>query len=285
VARAQSYHAIYLVLNELDFFEASLRAVYPHITGATVVTSHDRDRFGRPVEPDRTLEAILSRDLDPDRKVNVLVATDGVEHVLRNRAMALASEGPAPPDWFWIVDADEIWADDDVRRLKAYVEGHGARAYQVTADNYFRSWNHRIEQLGAYVVLVRRGVRFGDLRQLRARFHQKAMHKLAHEGVVPERLALRVQGTRLVPREVAIFHHGSYVGDRDRIAEKLDRSGHRDELVQGWLERVWDAWTPEMRDLHPVEPAIFPSTSHVPTADLPAAVRSHPWPDGWLEPG
>jgi hypothetical protein len=294
-----SYHAIYLVLNDHELFPASLRSIYPHISGATVVTSYDRDRYGRPVTPDRTIAELLSRDLDPERKVNVLVATEGTEPALRNRAMAFAALPPAAgdrwapapglarierPDWFWIVDADEIYAEDDVARLKGYVRSHPAVAYRVAADNYWRTWNWRIEQRGTYLVLVRPGTWFGHLRERHVGLPGRAVQKLVHERVVPEGVGWRLQRTRVVPRSVAVFHHGSYLGDRGRIAAKLAASGHAPEFLDGWLDRVWDAWTPDARDLHPVAPPTFPQAHHVPTAALPPEIRDHPWPPGWLEP-
>ena len=294
-----SYHAIYLVLNEFELFEASLRSVYPHITGATVVTSHDRDRYDNPVVPDETLERILRRDLDPDRKVNVLVCTEGSEAGLRNRAMASArlpvaagsGWAPAPgrarivaPDWFWIIDADEIYDDAAVARLKDYVAANPARVYRLTADNYWRSWNWRIEQRGSYDVLVAPGVWFGELRHHHLPPWRRAVRKAAHLHLLPAPLATPLLRVREVPRDVAVFHHGSYLGDRRRIEAKLAASGHRDQHLDGWLDRVWDAWTPDMRDLHPIDPPAFPQAHHVATADLPPQIRERAWPSGWLEP-
>lgn len=294
-----SYHAIYLVLNDYEFFPASLRSIYPHITGATVVTSYDRDRYDREVVPDRTITELLTRDLDPDRKVNVIVATEGTEPALRNRAMAFAALPPAAgdvwspdpgrarierPDWFWIVDADEIYAADDVHRLKEFVSTHPAVAYRVAAENYWRTWNWRIEQTGSYLVLLRPGEWFGHLRERHVSVAGRAVQKLAHERLLEESTSWRLQRTRLVPRSIAVFHHGSYLGDRHRIARKLGASGHAPEFLDGWLERVWDAWTPEMRDLHPIAPPTFPQACHVPTEELPCEVREHPWPEDWIEP-
>jgi hypothetical protein len=242
VTGGASYHAIYLVLNEEQLFEASLRSIYPHITGATVVTSHDHDRFDRPVAPDGTVGRLLSRELDPERKVNVIVGAEGDEVALRNRAMAFASppagasarHGRQPsrsrivrPDWFWIVDADEIYDDADVERLKAFVAEHPARVYEVTADNYWRSWNWRIEQIGSYVAVVAPGVWFGELRHQQVHSWERIVRRLATLGVISDRAARRIRRIEHVPRDVAIFHHGSYLGDRARIAAKLERSGHR----------------------------------------------------------
>ena len=299
VSEGESYHAIYLVLNDFLLFPASLKSVYPHITGATLVTSYDRDRFGRSVTPEGTVRAILSRELDPERKVNVIVCTEGSEAALRNRAMSFARpadhalrirhrEQGLPemrrPDWFWIVDADEIYDADDVGRLKAFVREHPATSYRATSFSYWRSWNWRIEERSHRVILVKPGRWFDHLRHLYLSPPARLARKLRHLGVLPERAEARLVGSQRVPPDVAMFHHGDWIGDRERIATKLTSSGHRDEILDGWLERVWDAWTPDMRDLHPFEPTMFPSAFHVPTAALPAEVRDHEWPEGWLEP-
>lgn len=298
MAAAESYHAIYFVLNGSDFFPASLRSVYPHITGATLVTSYDRDRFGDGVRPDGTVDAVLSRELDPEGKVNVVVCNEGSEAALRNRAMAFvcppagarafSTDEPTfdvlpRPDWFWIVDADEIYDDEAVRRLKAYVRAHPASAYEAGSYSYWRSWNWRIEQRDHRVILVRPGRWFVHLRHLHLSVRARAARRLRRLGVLPSRLEGGLVGSLPIPRDVVVFHHGDFVGDRDRIATKLDRSGHRSQFVAGWLDRVWDQWTPEMRDLHPFEPSMFPSASYVPTASLPLEIRGQQWPAGWLD--
>lgn len=294
-----SYHAIYLVLNDQELFAASLRSVYPHITGATVVTSHDFDRYDDPVVPDATVPRLLSRELDPERKVNVLICAEGSEVAMRNRAMAFArpprhaatrsSRDPSrsrivTPDWFWIIDADEIYDEENIRRLKRYVVDHPARVYRMTADDHWRSWNWRIEELGSYVVLVKPGVWFAELRHEHLRVWQRVVRKLGDRHILPLRAADRLRGVGEIPRGVAIFHHGSYLGDRARIAAKLSRSGHRDQHLDDWLDRVWDGWSPDQRNLHPFDPSSFPIATHVDTEALPMEIRRHPWPPGWLEP-
>ena len=293
-----SFHAIYLVLNEWTFFEASLRSVYPHVTGVTVVTSHDFDRYDAPVVPDRTVPALLSRELDPERKVNVVVAAEGGEAALRNRAMAFASPprgagrvGADPsaarlvaPDWFWIVDADEVWDAEAARRLQRHVVDHPADAFYVAGHNYFRSWNWRVEGADWFIGVVRPGTWFGDLRHVTHGPWRRAVRRLGRAGLLSDRIDLRLRGLGRVPADVAAFHHGSFVGDRRRIEEKLLRSGHHDQFAADWIERVWDRWHPEMRDLHPYDPPTFPVARHVPTGLLPAEVADHPWPEGWIEP-
>ncbi len=293
------YHAIYLVLNEETLFAASLASIYDHVSGVTVITSYDHDRYDHPIRPDGTVARLLSRELDPDRKVNVIICAEGSEVALRNRAMSFVKppgragrrspDDPsrwriASPDWFWIVDADEIWTADDISALKRYIGEHPASVYEVTADNYWRSWNWRIEQRGSYVSVVAPGTWFEQLRHPGLSFWQRLVRKADHLGLLPEAIADRFRGVRHVPRAVAVFHHGSYLGTRERIEAKFAGSGHRDQHLDRWLDDVWDAWTPAATDLHPFDPSAFPVARHIPTDQLPDEITGHPWPGDWLEP-
>lgn len=290
-----SVHAVFFALNEVPFFRAALASVYDVISGATVITRYDRDRYGAAVEPEGLVEALLSRDVDPERKVELIVTNEGNEAQARNRAMAYAQRQsrvrrlageprsiPAP-DLFWHIDADEVYDPDDIPRLLAWVSEHPAQAYRLELRTYFRTWNWRVTELGTFTAMTRPGFRFGDIRDPYPTCWRRGWGKASRLGLVSEDFRLRRERARLVPPEVAVCHHGSYVGDRDRVAQKVRRSSHRTEIADDWLARVWDKWNPDLRDLHPTDPPRFPAAVHVPTRDLPPAIRDGDWPEGWIE--
>ncbi len=295
VSPPPSIHAVFSVLNDSEFFGASLRSVYDHVSGVTVVTRYDRDRYGRARVPDDLVGMVLSRRFDPDRKVNLIVTSEGSEPRARNRTMAFAATssrvvsipeeppGISPPDLFWHIDADEVYDDADIARLLDWVGEHRAQAYLLELRTYFRSWNWRVAERGSFVALTRPGFRFGAIRNWYPTPWARGWAKLAREGHISESLALRPLRARLVPPSVAVCHHGSYVGPRSRIEQKLASSSHRDQMVDGWLDRVWDTWTPESCNFHPTHPDRFPVAEHVETAQLPRAIREQEWPDGWIE--
>lgn len=292
-----SLHAIFFALNDTAFFTASLSSVYPAISGATVITAYDRDRYGEPAAPEGLVELILSRRIDPERKVSLIVTGEGSEARARNRAMAYAASpssvvaipaeppGIPRPDLFWHIDADEVYDPADVERLLAWVSQHPAKAYRMRLRTYFRSWNWQISEEGSFTALTRPDFRFGYIRDPYPTAWARAWAKAARLGWVSEAWAWRRAGAVMVPPEVAVCHHGSYVGSRQRVAEKVKRSSHFSEIPADWLERVWDGWTPDLRNFHPTEPARFPRAVHVATADLPPAIAQGRWPDGWVEPG
>ena len=295
MSRPQSIHAVYYVLNDCEFFGASLQSIYDHVSGVTVVSCYDRDRFGKPRLPDGMADLVLSRAVDPDRKVNLIVTTEGSEPTGRNRGTAFAAAPPRvvnlagqpagipAPDLFWYIDADEVYDEDEIGRLLRWVGDHPARVYLLELRTYFRTWNWRVTERGSFVALSRPGFRFGALRNWYPTVWSRGWARLARDGRVSEQVALRAVRARLVPASVAVCHHGSYVGPRARIEQKLASSAHHDQVVDGWFDEVWDRWTPETRDFHPTEGARFPVAVHVETEHLPKAIREHDWPSGWIE--
>lgn len=77
--------------------------------------------------------------------------------------------------------------------------------------------------------------------------------------------------------EHGVIHHLSYVGPDERIERKISTWSHRDELVDGWWERVWRRWDADrlMRHLHPTHPEAYQYAEriHVPTELEAAAAR------------
>ena len=84
-------HAIYSVLDEAPLFAASVRSIYEHVDGITVITTHDRDWQGRPCDADELVALVLSRELDPEHKIELAVVNETNEARSRNRAMDLAA--------------------------------------------------------------------------------------------------------------------------------------------------------------------------------------------------
>jgi hypothetical protein len=101
--------------------------------------------------------------------------------------------------------------------------------------------------------------------------------------MLPHGVRAALLGFDDVPADVAVFHHGSYVGPRRRIEEKLASFGHAHEVRPGWLEDVWDAWSLEHHDFNPAYPHLFPRAERVDTMTLPAEIAAHAWPAEYLD--
>lgn len=288
-------HAIYVALGERSLFECSLCSIYPFADGITVITTLDRDWSGTSWNDEGLAELVLERRLDPDRKVSLLVpANETNEARARNRAMDFAAPRrsdrrlrrqhgrdfePAAIDYFWIVDADEIYEPAAVEALTEYVARTRHPVYQVAAKSYFRRWNYQIDRIGYFPAFLRSDLRLGSLRNVPTSLLGKMLFRIPY---VPFEIVIRACGVRTIPPSIGYFHHGSYVGPRERIEKKLYSTGHNTDIPPTWLEDVYDTWTPASRNFHPLYPETFPSVTVLPTEDLPGIIRDFDWPSGYV---
>ncbi len=288
--------AIYVTLTDEPFIEASLESVYPFAAKIFVLTARDKTWDGTPVDPDGTLERVLEFP-DPENKICCVKMWCPDEALARNWLMHAAShrldyylephahdirsiEGwLEPPDYFWIVDGDEIYDPASVPRILEYVRAHNARYFKVHAYVYFKTWNYRIPEPQPFTAFVRPGTFLAYARDP----HMPKLLSYAH--LIPRvgfGVANVLSGRRIVPPEVGVFHHPAYVATTERIARKLAHSAHRDRVMQRWIEEVWSKWTPSSRNFHPTEPGVFPRAEYVPTEELPEIIRRRKWPEGFV---
>ena len=287
-------HAIYSVAGDGELFAASLASIYDQVDGITVFTGYDRDWSGAVRSSADVVARILSRELDPDGRIQVVVDRETNEARSRNRAMDLAapsrrsrrvrrqseSDTLRPlPDYFLIIDADEVYDAGAIERLREYVRAHPRRIYRVPAVRYFKRWNYRITGHEWSVSLVRADVRLPYLRRLCVPAIRRG---IARVPGLPQRLRELALGYTDVPADVAVFHHGSYVGPRFRIEAKLASFGHAHEVPPDWIDRVWQEFSPAMQDFNPAYPSVYAACEEVGTGDLPDAIAEFPWSAGYL---
>lgn len=303
--------AIVIALNEEPFIRPCLEAIYPFVHRIIVVTNYDTDYQLRALVPDGTLQAVLSFP-DPDRKLHVIISRAILDEVLqRNWALnfdeqlfALAQGDFRPHAWalddirlayrrtdyYWVIDADEIYDPATVPAIVDFVERANGRNIVVRGFNHFKKWNYRINgsqfwQLG----FIRPGTKFYSRRTL---YHFRPLgwlHRIHHRLAGLQRAAIdRATDQIRVPEEVGYFSHGSYIGDESRMRKKLATSSHAAEhapYANTWMESVWSNWEPGVKNFYfPSQPDEFDDVTYVPTSKLPGPIRSAVWPDGWIDP-
>lgn len=288
-------HAIYLCLGDAEFLEPSVRSIYDDVCGITVVTTLDRDWQGKPRRRDEVVDSIASRAFDPDRKIDLIVSNETSEARSRNRVMDWAApcrrslkvrrqhagDADLPPvDYFLIVDPDEIYDRGAIARMAELVAQSRLPVYRAAGVRYFKRWTYRVDGLEWSTVLVRADWRLTYLRNWVPALWRRAFGKAPF---LPRRLKDRVRRVADIPSEIAVFHHGSYVGPRARIVEKVKSFGHSHEVSDDWLSTVYDAWTLASRDFNPAYPELYPSAARIALAELPEAVREHAWPPEYLD--
>jgi hypothetical protein len=287
-------HAIYAVAGDEDLFPASLRSIYGQVDGITVITGYDRDWSGAARSSDRLVDLLLHGGLDPERRVQLVIERETNEARSRNRAMDFAAGTAAsrrvrrqsdtdrplvPPDYFLIIDADEVYEAGAIDRLRAYAARRPRAVYRIGARRYFKRWTYRVTGLEYSISLVRADVRLPYLRRTLVPAPRRA---LARVPALPGRVRDLALGYHDVPPDVAVFHHGSYVGPRRRITDKLASFGHAHEIADHWIEDVWDGFEPSMENFNPAYPDLFPACEDIDPDELPSEIRDHPWPAGYL---
>lgn len=276
-------HAIVLALNEEVFIANQLAALYPYCAGISVLTQYDRDWYGKRVTPDATVEFVMDHP-DPDGKIHLVMRRFPDQAAALNSEMAALSSkaargvighGSLPdeirrfhaaPDYFWIVDADEFYDPATVPAMLALLARERPRGMRIHAYNYLGTWNRRVPmekvtfcQFG----FVRPGVRFTTIRQVS--WNESRLSKLLGILRLPD-FSARAFGFIECPKDVAIFHHGCWLGGHERLRAKGMKSAHT------WADTP-DYWRSVM-----THPTVF-----VPTHELPSSIRGGHWPADYFD--
>jgi hypothetical protein len=270
--------AVMLVFKEQAFVEASIRAIYPVVDSICCATRQDRNLFNEPVDPDRTVETILSIP-DPENKIRLVMRRnlndlpgDDAPARLRNAAIQLDPGA----DYRLILDSDEIWPRATLDKAWAQVQAERCSAYRVQSICFFNKWNYRvIEKPPGYrpLAFLRKGFDFQNDRQV-AWWGRARWGEYLRTGRKPK--------TVHFPPDW-LMYHGSGVGDDKRILTKLGNYSHREGVDPQWFEKVWKNFGPESKDFHYFGgDQGYQGVEEIPTADLPPEIAGHSWPEDWI---
>jgi hypothetical protein len=248
-------HAIVLALNEEAFIRNQLSTLYPFCAGISVLTQYDRDWYDKPVAPDATLQ-IVADFPDPEGKIHVVVRRWPDEAAARNSEMlalmtrpdrGIMSHGsPAdrirrfhqPPDYFWIVDADEIYDPRSVPSMLELLAARRPRGMRVHGFNYVKTWNRRVPRdvvRFCHFGFLRPGVLFKMRRTVS--WNESRCAKLLGLCGCPD-ISAALWGFIECPPEVSMFHHGCWVGSAARLVAKTAKSSHSEANSQDYRDSV-----------------------------------------------
>ncbi len=137
-------------------------------------------------------------------------------------------------DWVIIIDADEYYEPKSVKKLIQFVKTANINAYGITnMRTYWKTRDYIIEppEGGGRLVLIRPSVE-----------------------IVTSLCVNEPWG--FLPEEI-VMHHYSYVRTNGEMKAKVAYFGKIENFVPNWYENIWLKWTPEMENLHPVNPQSF----------------------------
>lgn len=278
-------HAIIIALNEEDFITETIRPLYAHCSGISVITQYDRDYYGKPVVPDTTVQKVLQFP-DPAGKIHLVVRRYNDETASRNHEMMAilsdASRGiqshgvPVSdirrfhqrPDYFLIVDADEIYDINSIGSIIEYLGKHRPRAMRVSAYDYCNSWNRRVPResyVHHHFGFVKAGLMFEQRRVLT--WNESRINKLFSFLGKDVKLGSLLYGFIDCPWEAGMLHHAGYVRrNMEKLREKMRKHSHMEAHPESFLDQWMNRELP-----------------FVPTSELPENIRNGQWPSSFFE--
>jgi hypothetical protein len=277
-------HAIILALNEEAFIKTQLDTIYPFCKAISIITQYDRDWYGKPVVPDGTVPLILNYP-DPEGKINLVIRRLPDEAAARNMEMLsfnkkaykkIQSHGRAmneitgfhsPPDYFWIIDADEIYDIATIPAIITYLQQRKPRGMRITGYNYLRTWNNRVPRTVVdftHFGFIKPGILFEQRRIIS--WNESRLSKLFRLLKLPD-VSAKLFGFIICPEAIGVFHHACWLGDNVRIQAKFGKSSHLES--QEWEPGSIDA----IRSVH------------IPTKDLPSNIQNANWPITFFSEG
>lgn len=282
---ALKIHVILIALNEEDFITENLKTLYPYVQGISVITQYDRDYYGRQVKPDTMVQQVLDFP-DPDGKIHLVLRRYNDETASRNHEMKamlypadrdIQSHGVpmeqiatfhARPDYFWVVDADEIYDTATIPAILQYLEAKKPRGMRVSAYEYGLNWNRRVPPevyIHHHFGFIKAGILFTQRRVVS--WNEMRLKTILKKLKLNPAWAARFFGFIDCPRSVGMFHHGAYVRkDQEGMKEKMRKHSH-----------------PENHDPQYLENILSQRYEFVPMDQLPVNIQQGHWPKNFFE--
>ena len=145
------------------------------------------------------------------------------------------------PDYFLIVDADEIYEAGTLERLAAYVSRDRKPLYRVPCVRYFKRWNYRIDGYEWTIALVLAVQRLPYLRLRKPNLLRRGARGAGHAA----RLASTTPRLRRHSALVGVFHHAAMSALAHVSKPNFGVSATRTKSIPTGCAAVWDAWTPD----------------------------------------
>jgi len=298
--------AIIVALNEAEFIQPCIKAIYPFVDRIKIQTGYDRSWSGSIVTPDRTIQKILEiPDQDgkislhisriPDEAIarNWLMRSDGYnldhQHFSTSSSKSQIQSFCESSDYFWVIDGDEIYDPLTIPNILNYLNIHKPKILKIRGITYFKSWNYQISPSDRFFQagLIQRKVLFRENRNLVYPQLLKNLSRLVNNKYwkfkTISSLLSSFSEEVFLPEEIAVFHHAAYIGSDTRIKKKIFNSVHYDKRMDEWYENIWQKWTPEMKNLHPLHPSNFLGVKYISTDCLPLFIRNEEWESEYIE--
>lgn len=243
--------ANYCVYNEADYIGYSLKSIYSFVDKIVILIS-DFPWKGTESLPDETLEIIYDFP-DPEKKLIIKEGQWQNQETERNDALAINRY--LKMDYYWVIDADEIYDAPVAKKLVEEIERHPEIVnFYCAWWTYWRSFYYRIEPPETSTFIIGRIVPSFKFKYARQP-NKGPTHRID-----------------------CFFHHYSYARSFERIRRKMTNiSGPGSPVRTEWLRKFED-WPQhkEIENLHPYWTNHWKKAVRI-TWGIPEALKDHPW--------
>ena len=239
--------ACYCVYDDFEFLQASVESIVNFVDAIYFFVSWSRyDGKSFKNDNEQTLQ-VISNLLKQHPKCKLFRKDWKDQLIQRNEAISII-EKDFP--YCIIIDADEIWDDGSMSGLMHYKKKHpNVDVFTTRFYTYYKSLKYRISPLQNLKAtsLIKTHVRLTCTRGTKGRKYN----------------------IKDIPSWHICWHHPSHVRSDDKMKMKMEVAKHEYKCRDGWYEKYWLNWTPEMIDFHPEKPDEFHSVVEISKSDLP----------------
>ena len=248
-----------LAYNQEEYIQYCLLSIYKEVDFIqimysskpwTMYNSNARNTF---MTSDKTVEIIKAF---PDYKNSIHVCSGEWESQEEMRYEAYKKIENLGADYCLLIDADEIWDQDQLRALKSFTleNINGNKVGRVHFKQPFKWMNRLIDDPNAHQSVVFACNQSIEFKDLRTPTGEKVM----------------------LPKNIFFWHLGYILSD-NRMYEKINTYGHHKELPLNWYEHKWKAFNSSSINLCRKDPKRWPKTIEFDPWDLPTILYTHPY--------
>jgi hypothetical protein len=136
---------------------------------------------------------------------------------------------------------------------------------RIRGYTYLNKWNHRIpidvvdfNHFG----FIKAGLLFESRRVIT--WNEFRLKKLFKSLRMKDFSSL-IYGFIDCPEDIGVFHHGCFLGDRERLIKKYKQHSHQESNNADWVNKILQ----------------FPY-EQIPTSDLPINIKNGEWPESFF---
>ncbi len=259
-----SFGAVYCLYDDHEYLAVSLESVKNSLQKVLFLMS-DVPWNGSPSDNSKTKEVVKCLC---DKHEHFQLIEGHWENEIDQRNFGLTYFSELGVDYCFIIDSDEIYHPEEFDRIKMVaLMNPQSVAFHVEwntywTKQYFKIWPR--EEYRPLVCVKTNSFCFNSIR------HGTTAVERHGSVVTPKGEGYNCA---IIASKTALCYHLSYARNDDYMRRKLETNSHAKEFIKDWYEKVWLKWTPDMKDLHPINPPQYPQAVEEDLSLLPTVLQ------------